>query len=191
MHTKETIKQLLNESDKAVERGLVVLLSRQTADERVNETTRYQNGVGFSAFDAEILTSFAQQIERKTARGIELGKCLSEKQMTLARKKIVRYAGQLAEEANSRPLSASGGRSGGDGAKVGVCQPVQHQLMSVPVEVEYEIQWDGSLAVALPPDEFSQRVYWKEQENRRDRENDAKAAAFEAARDRIANFVNR
>lgn len=101
-HTNESIKQLLATSNAAVERGLVVLLSRQTSDEVASQNTKHRNGRGFSAFDAEILTSFATQIERKLARGVKLGECLSEKQMVIARKRVPSYAGQLAEEANAK-----------------------------------------------------------------------------------------
>lgn len=105
-HTNESIKQLLATSNAAVERALVVLLSRQTSDEVASQNTKHRNGRGFSAFDAEILTSFATQIERKLARGMKLGECLSEKQMAIARKRVPSYAGQLAEEANAKAAAS-------------------------------------------------------------------------------------
>lgn len=86
---KEKVKALLQSSDKAVCRGLLRIYERQTASEQRADTTTDANGVGFSAFDAEILSSFAKQLLQ--------GKTLSPRQMELARKKVVRYAGQLAE----------------------------------------------------------------------------------------------
>jgi hypothetical protein len=102
MFTKEAIKELLTTSDRAVEKGLTTLLSRQTAEEIATDSTHVHNGRGFSAFDAEFMTSLAKQVEAKIARGVKLGECLSEKQMVYARKKIMRYAGQLAEVANEK-----------------------------------------------------------------------------------------
>lgn len=102
VHTSESIKALLETSSKAVEKGILVIYDRQTQDEKTTESTNHQNGVGFSGADAEILSSFAAQILRKQSRGIELGKCLSEKQMAIAKKKIARYSRQLAEVANEK-----------------------------------------------------------------------------------------
>lgn len=101
-HTTETIKTLLTTSNAAVEKALIVLYERQTSDEQATGTTRNVNGRGFSAFDAEILSSFACQVEKKIGQGRKLGQCLSEKQMELARKKVTRYAKQLAEVANAK-----------------------------------------------------------------------------------------
>lgn len=109
IQTPETIKELLSNSNAAVERALVVLYERQTADEQASQSTSHQNGMGFGAFDAEILSSFACQVNAKLGqhsdylgRARKLGECLSAKQMELARKKVVRYAKQLALVANEK-----------------------------------------------------------------------------------------
>ena len=91
---REDIVSLLNTSDKAVCRALVVLHSRQTDDERDSQSTRHTNGRGFSQFDAAFLSSLAEQYERRGS--------LSPKQIACARKKVVRYAGQLLEEADAK-----------------------------------------------------------------------------------------
>lgn len=87
--TKESVKDLLRRSDKAVERGILRIFSFQTDEEQYKGVTKTVNGKGFSKFDVEILTSFALQIRR--------GKHLTEKQMYKARPKICKYAGQLLE----------------------------------------------------------------------------------------------
>lgn len=87
--TKESVKDLLKRSDKAVERGILRIYSFQTDEEKYTGATKTVNGKGFSKFDVEILSSFALQIRR--------GKHLTEKQMYKARPKICKYAGQLLE----------------------------------------------------------------------------------------------
>lgn len=68
-------------------RGLKVIYDNQTADEKHDASTKHYNKIGFTGFDAEILTSFAQQYEHKGD--------LSDKQMALLYKKMPKYAGQL------------------------------------------------------------------------------------------------
>ncbi len=114
--TVEGIKELLGKSNKAVERAVLCIYERQTADEKAVGETNHQNGVGFNASDAELLTSFAAQINKKVANGGALGNCLSPKQLELARKKMPRYARQLAEEANGKaqPAKPEATPAGGD-----------------------------------------------------------------------------
>lgn len=105
--TKEDIYALLTANDLAVVRGLEALYLRQTADERSSETTKYSNGVGFSGPDANILSSFARQIAKWRAEKVETGLNqypfpLSPKQLSLARYKVRKYAGQLADIANAK-----------------------------------------------------------------------------------------
>ena len=68
-------------------RGLLKIYSLQTDSEQMAGVTCHQNGVGFTGSDAELLTSFAQQYERRSD--------LSDKQMTWVFKKMPKYAGQL------------------------------------------------------------------------------------------------
>ena len=63
------------------------IFAEQTSDEQANEVTRHYNKVGFSGVDAEILSSFAKQYEKRGS--------LSDKQILLAMKKMPKYAGQL------------------------------------------------------------------------------------------------
>ena len=87
--TKESVKDLLRRNDEAVERGILRIYSFQTDEEKYTGATKTVNGKGFSKFDVEILSSFAQQIRQ--------GRHLTEKQMYKARPKICKYAGQLLE----------------------------------------------------------------------------------------------
>ncbi len=90
--TKDEIRELLGRSRKAVARGLVTLHSLQTDDEQVYRSTMHSNGVGFNSHDADFLSSLA---EFYTDRGF-----LSPRQLTLGRKGIMKYSGQLAMVAN-------------------------------------------------------------------------------------------
>lgn len=90
----KTIKQNLVASDKWAVRGLIAIYDFQTVDERNSNLTVHKNGVGFNGCDSEILTSFAKFY---LDRGF-----LSPKQMTILKKKIQKYSGQLCEIANSR-----------------------------------------------------------------------------------------
>lgn len=91
---KEKIQKLLQENDKAVYRAILAIYSRQTEHEKNCDATHAENGIGFGAFDAEIMSSFAKQIQR--------GFTLTTKQMNIARPKIMRYHRQLAEIAEQR-----------------------------------------------------------------------------------------
>lgn len=68
-------------------RGLTRIYEKQTLTEKASKNTSELNGVGFSGADAEILSSFAEQYQRKGF--------LSEKQMVLVLKKMPRYWGQI------------------------------------------------------------------------------------------------
>ncbi len=91
--SKEEIKELLDSRPAFVGRSLIVMLARQTADEAQGGYTSHANGQGFSAFDAEFLTSLAKQFSERNS--------LSEKQLVMARKSLKRYAGQLVDVANA------------------------------------------------------------------------------------------
>jgi hypothetical protein len=91
---KELIKERLVKSDAWVMNGVIRIFEYQTADEQNSDSTSEDNGVGFNSVDAELLSSFAKFAMK---RGF-----LSKGQMTYARKKMLKYSGQLAEIANSK-----------------------------------------------------------------------------------------
>ena len=68
--------------------GCQRIFEYQTAEEQNSESTMYWNGVGFSGADAEILSSFAKQINEGKFAG-------SPKQMKILFKKMPKYAKQL------------------------------------------------------------------------------------------------
>lgn len=90
--TKDEMKNILNKYDDQVAKAILKLYNYQTADEQICSETKENNGVGFNGADAEILSSFAR-FYAKTGY-------LSPKQMIIARKKIMKYAGQLCKIAN-------------------------------------------------------------------------------------------
>ena len=92
MATIQEIRELLQTNDRAVMRAIWVLYERQTATEKASHCTIEDNGVGFNAFDAEFLTSLAEQAEQ---RG-----WLTPRQIQAGRKAVMKYAGQLVRIAN-------------------------------------------------------------------------------------------
>jgi hypothetical protein len=97
MHTKHTIRALLLTNDRAVERAMVVLFDRQTQDEKATEATRHHNNRGFNHGDAKKGTYMA--------RWVLSGRKLTGHHLDRARRMAMRYAGQLAEEANAKASS--------------------------------------------------------------------------------------
>lgn len=89
---KEEIREMLEMNDKAVVRGLVRIYEKQTDDEKKTEMTTHENGVGFNGSDSRFLSKLA-------CFYIKHG-YLSEKQLSIVRKRILKYAGQLTKIAN-------------------------------------------------------------------------------------------
>lgn len=87
--TPDKIKELLEKSDKAVCRAILVIYDYQTEDEQAQGTTKYWNHVGFGGADVELLSSYAKGIKKYGG--------LTEKQMPYARKKIKKYSKQIIE----------------------------------------------------------------------------------------------
>lgn len=91
--TKDEIKNLIQTNDRMVALSLKQLYNYQTECERATHETSENNGVGFNGVDAPILTSFAVFYME---RGY-----LSPKQIEIARKKLIKYSGQLTKIANA------------------------------------------------------------------------------------------
>lgn len=83
-------------------KALLRIYEYQTEVEKACGTVDNLNGVGFVGTDAELLTSFCKQYERK--------KTLSDKQMAILFKKIGKYAGQLTRQAISKNLYVKEGK---------------------------------------------------------------------------------
>ena len=96
--TKNKIRENLEKSDVWVHKAIVSIYNFQTEEEKVIEDTTEHNGVGFNGPDGHILSSFASQIIKWDKSKFKSP--LSPKQMTIARKRIVKYSGQLTKIAN-------------------------------------------------------------------------------------------
>jgi hypothetical protein len=86
---------MLLTNDRAVERAIIAIWKKQTSSEQLAQSTQEHNHVGFTAFDAEFLSSLAERLEWKKY-------ALTPKQLASGRKAILKYAGQLTSIANSR-----------------------------------------------------------------------------------------
>lgn len=103
--TREYLLDCIEKHNISAVNALLGLYARQTADEQQSECTAHQNGMGFNGTDAGILSSFAEQVVNKRARGWKHGTELSDKQLALLRKKLPKYGRQLlqiAEEKQAR-----------------------------------------------------------------------------------------
>jgi hypothetical protein len=81
------IKEMVAVDSRWAIKGLLRIYADQTAEEQAAGHTHVHNGVGFSGVDGEILSSFAEQINK--------GRNMSPKQMILIHKKMPKYAAQL------------------------------------------------------------------------------------------------
>ena len=92
--TPQEIKENLLKSDVWLTKAVLAIYKYQTRYEQDAQTTHDKNNVGFNGVDAQIMSSFAQWIQK--------GRRLSPKQTAIARKKIVKYSKQLALIANEK-----------------------------------------------------------------------------------------
>ena len=79
-------------------RGLLRIYEDQTASEQASGHTSEHTGVGFTGVDGEILSSFAEQINK--------GRTMSPKQMALIYKKMPKYAAQLEKASKAKVRTA-------------------------------------------------------------------------------------
>lgn len=92
---------ITTERNRAI-KAMMRIYEYQTEDEKACSTVENLNGVGFAGTDAELLTSFCKQFEKR--------KSLSDKQMEILFKKIGKYAGQLTRQAISKNLYVKEGK---------------------------------------------------------------------------------
>lgn len=85
--TREEITHLVNTDPEYTIAALLRIYALQTADEKLIAGTRYQNGRGFSATDAEILTNISEFYILK--------KYLTERQIKYVRRAVQKYLGQI------------------------------------------------------------------------------------------------
>lgn len=132
-------------NDKWLVRGILAIYACQTADERSSQTTKHHNGVGFNGTDANIMSSFARQIQSwQATENPRYPSPLSPKQLGLARKKMSKYAGQLARIASeNNPVNDK-------------VQEVDHlaNVMQIRAEVEAEAQEEREAIMAVERGEY-------------------------------------
>ena len=92
--SKQEIALKLETDIRWVLRGVIAIFNYQTAVEQANEATCFDNGVGFTGADAMFLSSIAKQLIN--------GRQMSDKQLYVIKKRMKKYAGQLARIANGR-----------------------------------------------------------------------------------------
>jgi len=99
---KNEIKRNLQKDDLWVIRGVLAIYNRQTSEEQQIQDTKEHNGVGFNGVDGHIMSSFAEQIRQWESNPSpqKYRTPLSVKQLQIARKKIIKYSGQLTKIAN-------------------------------------------------------------------------------------------
>jgi len=94
----EFVKAKLSTDEKWAKRALLSIYAYQTADEQSMRTTNRWNGVGFSGCDADILSSFAEQLQRRGT--------LSHKQMAIVFKKMKKYSRQIIQISDAEKLES-------------------------------------------------------------------------------------
>lgn len=88
------IKWIITVNDRAVERAILAIYARQTAEEKSTGETLSTNGVGFSGPDAGIGTYYAKWINS--------GRSLTGRHLVKARIMALKYTRQLCEIATER-----------------------------------------------------------------------------------------
>jgi len=88
----EEIKTLVQTNDRVLYGAMLKLYACQTADEVASGTTNHRNGAGFNGVDAGIMSSFCEFYNRTGF--------LTDRQKTIARRKLVKYTRQLTMLAN-------------------------------------------------------------------------------------------
>ena len=96
---KGAVCRLLESSNKAVARAVLVVYRNQTEYEKVCQSTQEDNGVGFSGVDAEILSSFAEFYLQH--------RFLTPRQIAIARNKVKKYWRQILGEIEKQGLTVS------------------------------------------------------------------------------------
>jgi len=94
---KEFLKEKLSSSPKWALKALMTIYENQTNEEQNYGHTTVNSGSGFSGVDSEILSSFAEQYQRRGS--------LSNKQMSILFKNIKKYWRQILEVSDEARLN--------------------------------------------------------------------------------------
>lgn len=99
--TKQEIRAALENNNEWLIRGIKAIYARQTSNEKAVGVTQDHNDIGFNSADSFILSSFAEQIiKHGQDPNPRFASPLSHKQLQLARRRMLKYAGQLEKIAN-------------------------------------------------------------------------------------------
>lgn len=90
--TANEIKSVILINDNQLIKALIKLYSFQTTSEQNSQDTIYFNNVGFNGADGKFLSNVAEFYNRN--------RYLSPKQIKCVRKRLLKYAGQLARIVN-------------------------------------------------------------------------------------------
>lgn len=93
-YTADFIKEKLATDDRWLLRGLLAIYKRQTEGEKMAQETFEKNGVGFNGYDCKIMSSFAEFYMNRNY--------LTSTQTAIVRRRMGKYAGQLAKIANGQ-----------------------------------------------------------------------------------------
>lgn len=87
MYSKDDLWLLIQQSDRAVKRAMILLYRDQTSEEQEVENTITRNGRGFNSWDASFGSDMAKLILGRSV--------LSPRQLIACRKLLKKYCGQL------------------------------------------------------------------------------------------------
>lgn len=95
---RREIEVAITENKPLLERAIVALYERQTEEERVNLTSHFRNGRGFSKADSRVCGLMAKSILKGIRdRNMKYGDILQSSWYKIALKRIPRYSKQLLE----------------------------------------------------------------------------------------------
>ena len=93
-YTADFIREKMATDDRWLIRGLLAIYKKQTDSEKKVQDTFERNGVGFNGIDAQIMSSIAEFYMNRNY--------ITPKQTVVVRRKMNKYAGQLAKIANGQ-----------------------------------------------------------------------------------------
>ena len=95
-HNHYTIVTALQRSDTFVMRAAIVLYKRQTWDEKLSGMSVHVNWLGFNRADSEVMTAIVEEWKA----GNWKTENISADSIAIARRRVAKYAKQLAKHAN-------------------------------------------------------------------------------------------
>lgn len=105
----EFIREKVRTDERWMIKGVLTIFEYQTEDEKSSEDAKIHNGVGFSRFDAQIMSDFAKKLIRKGAldainsnEPVNCAMYLSPGEENVLKHRIGKYAGQLARIADMK-----------------------------------------------------------------------------------------